>query len=475
MNLSPQALLRTIDRDVVLRGALVSAAATLFALILLALAVWAFLVQRLEQRVEQALVTRHEVAVSNAIEMTDKEREVVRRFRLSLPIRDEGVFAWLDSDGVAYASNVKGLDCREGFYDGWLDVSGESGADRMPRFAQSTEDSAVSERFLFLSRDREQGCLVFGRSLFEIDALRTSFRGLLVWLIPLCLLPALVIGLFQSFRLRKRLRGFGSVVQAVSRGDLDARIPIEGGDDIDRLARWTNRSFDRLQDSVGTLQQLTSVMAHDLRAPLSRVAVPLDEAVRDAQGGTANLASLEEVQDGLADVRSVFDALLRISQIESGRRRANFKAVDLFELAEGLFEIYQPVIEDDGRTLELEILGTGSSTILGDRELIQQAAVNLIENAARYSPSGALIRLGVQRGSSHPVFFVRDNGPGIPDSERPRVLRRLYRYEQSTGGRSGHGLGLSLVKAVADLHDARLSLEDADPGLLATLTFKSQV
>lgn len=469
--LSPATWFIRLKRDVALCGGLISAAGTLLALFLLAWIFWSLLIDRLELRVEEALVARHEIALQNTSVLSDEEREVVRRFRQSLPLRDEGAFAWIDNDGVAFSSSVSGLECEDDFFDGWVDGKQSALNGPVPLVPHEDIDPTVHDRFRFLAQTREQGCLIFGRSLYEVDALQQSARRLLMWLVPLCLLPALVISLQQSWKLRQRLRAFGRVMKAVSSGDLDARVPVHSDDDIDQLAMTANRSFDRLQESVGTLQQLTSVMAHDLRAPLSRVAVPLDEAIRANHAGRPDVDSLDEVKEGLADVRAVFDALLRISQIESGRRRARFSDIDLFDVIEGLYEIYEPVANEAGRTLELEVTGSGSSVIAGDSDLLRQAVVNLIENAMRYAPKGSHIRVAALRDAYYPAIVVSDDGPGVPEAERPRVLRRLYRYSGSTNGQNGHGLGLSLVKAVVDLHDGSLTLEDASPGLLVRLQF----
>lgn len=469
----PVSFFRRLWFDVALRSGIVSAGASLLALFLLSIITWFFLVERLETRIENALSERHRVAVSIVTDLTEEERQVVRRFRSFLPIRDEGVFSWINSAGETFSGNVTGLSCSAGFYDGYIDVSDDATGVYKPPVLQKPDDEKNFDRFRFLANQRGDDCLVFGRSMYEVDALRQSVLGLFIWLVPLCLIPAVILSLMQSLNLRNRLRGLGRVVRAVSSGDLDARMPVQGNDDIDRLAMSSNRSFDRLQESVGTLQQLTSVMAHDLRAPLNRVAIPLEEAMQANAAGETAVESLEVVKLGLDDVRDVFDALLRITQIESGKRRSNFAEVDLYEIAEGLYEIYQPVIEDANQTLEFEILGEGTGMALGDGELIRQAVVNLIENATRYAPEGALIRVGVSRDTSAPALFVRDNGPGVPEDERPRILRRLYRYEKSTGGKGGHGLGLSLVKAVIDLHEGEITLEDASPGLLVRLTFSA--
>ncbi len=475
MTLSPKALLKHLRRDVALRSGLVSAAASLIALLLLATVFWLFLVERLENRIEDSLTARHKALVLNSVLLSDEERQIVQRFRLTLPVRDEGVWAWMDQEGVNISGSVSGLDCREGFYDLWLDVSKSPAERALEPIPKAQVDPDQHERFRFLSQPNADGCVVFGRSMYEVDETRSSALAILVWLVPLCMLPALLIGLHQSWVLRRRFIRLGRVVTSLSCGDLDARMPVEGDDDIDRLASVTNRSFDRLQESVNTLQQLTSVMAHDLRAPLNRVAIPLEEAIQSNRDGKTAVDSLEVVQDGLNDVRAIFDALLRISQIESGRRRSQFTDVDLLEVAKVLFEIYQPVVEDAERSLEFEVTGEGATTIQGDADLIQQAIVNLVENATRYAPVSSLIRIVVVRDPQHPTLIIRDNGPGLPEEERSRVLRRLYRYEGSTGGASGHGLGLSLVKAIVELHSGEIFLEDAGPGLLVRTKFNTAV
>ena len=474
MYLSFDALLGQLRRDVALRNGLISALATLFALLLLTAIFWVFLTDRLETRLENSLAERHEISVKNAVVRSPEERKLLQDFRRSLPLRDEGVFAWMDHEGEVFSGSVKGVECQDDFYDGWLDISQLAIVETPQMLANAPADSSSYDRFRFLARKRPQGCLVFGSSLFEVDAMREGALMLMLWVVPLCLLPSLLISFYQSTKLRGRLHRLGNVVQSLSKGNLDARMPVEGDDDIDRLAGSANQSFDRLQESVSTMQQLTSVMAHDLRAPLNRVAIPLDEAMRANQSGQPAVESLEKIKGGLADVRSVFDALLRISQIESGRRRSKFSDVDLFVIAEGMFEIYEAVVEDADRTLELDISGEGTSIIQGDKDLIRQATVNLIENAVRYSPSGSLIKICVVRDPEHPQLIIKDNGPGLPDEERPRVLRRLYRYEGSTSGQEGHGLGLSLVKAVIDLHEGTIALEDTGPGLLVSLQFNAQ-
>lgn len=432
---------------------------------------WFFLSNQLNDRVEDSLLARHETSRENPSNLTSEERAFVQKFRRTLPVRDEGLFAWVDKDGNNFASNVTGVDCRAGFYDGWVDASKQSMDTPLALLASDQVDRDTHDQFRFLAAERGENCIVFGSSLYAVNALRDNALGLFLWLVPLCMLPSLLISVTQSWSLRRRLKRLGGVVQSLAAGDLNARMPVDGDDDIDRLALTANRSFDRLQDSVNTLQQLTSVVAHDLRAPLNRITIPLEQAINQNEDGATAVDTLYEVKTGLDDARAVFDALLRISQIESGRRRTKFKVVDLLALAEEMHEIYQPVVEADGRTFNLEVAGGGTSLINGDKDLLRQALVNLIENSIRYTPENATITIGVHRGLKNQTLLVKDNGKGVPEVERPRVLQRLYRYEGSTQGQSGHGLGLALVKATVDLHDGDIKLDDAKPGLLVKMIF----
>lgn len=463
--------MNAFKRDVALRSGLSTALVALFALLSLAVVFWFFLSNQLTERVEDSLLARHATAQSNLSVLSSEERATIRKFRRTLPVRDDGLFAWINKDGDIFSSNVTGVDCRDGFYNGWVDVSKQSMDVPLALLNKDQIDKSTHDQFRFLATNRGEDCLVFGSSMYAVNALSNNALGLFLWLVPLFMLPSLLISLTQSWSLRRRLKRLGNVVQSLAAGDLNARMPVDGDDDIDRLAHTANRSFDRLQDSVNTLQQLTSVVAHDLRAPLNRITIPLERAINQNEDGETAVDTLHEVRTGLDDARAVFDALLRISQIESGRRRTQFKVVDLHALAQEMHEIYQPVVEGDGRTLNLEVAGGGTSLINGDKDLLRQALVNLIENAIRYTPENASITIGMHRGLKNQTLLVKDNGKGVPEAERPRVLQRLYRYEGSTQGQSGHGLGLALVKAIVDLHDGDITLEDAEPGLLVKMLF----
>ena len=221
--------------------------------------------------------------------------------------------------------------------------------------------------------------------------------------------------------------------------------------------------LDRIQDLMEGIRQISDDIAHELRTPLSRLRQNLEGVL--ATRSPSLKAYRQTVQNAIAEsdsIMGIFSALLRIAQIESGARRSHFKQVDISEVLHDVEEIYRPVIEDADLTLNVDI--QHGLLTLGDRELLIQLFSNLIENAVRHVPSGCTILLKASEHSEFITIAIADNGPGIPAQEHAKVFRRLYRLEK---GRTtqGYGLGLSLVAAIANLHNAKLSLQDNKPGL----------
>jgi signal transduction histidine kinase len=169
-----------------------------------------------------------------------------------------------------------------------------------------------------------------------------------------------------------------------------------------------------------------------------------------------------------------FDALLRIAQIEAGARKERFREVDLNEVLATLADLYESLANDNGKSINLS-LNQDPCLVRGDRELLLQMHANLIENAIRHSGQGTCIGLASSlRAGGHVMTIVEDDGPGIPADEHERVFQRLYRLERSRTT-TGNGLGLSLVRAVAELHGATIRLEDAKPGLRVCIEFPANI
>lgn len=295
------------------------------------------------------------------------------------------------------------------------------------------------------------------------------------WAVGLTLLLGGSGGVWLSHMFLRRVDAIGRTAEAIIGGDLSRRIQVKGtGDDLDRLAMTLNQMLDRIVGLMENLRQVSTDIAHDLRTPLSRLCQKLD-AVRT---GTRSIGEYEAAVDGaMIEAESLlgtFAALLRIAQVEAGAQRTAFGCLHLSALAESVADTFAPVAEDEGRSLSAEIIP--GVTVSGDQELLTQMLVNLVENAIRHTSQGSHIRISLDvqvygdKPASGPTLTVEDNGPGIPEAERGRVLRRFYRLEQSRTT-PGSGLGLSLVSAIADLHDCTLVLADAQPGLRVSVRF----
>jgi signal transduction histidine kinase len=242
-------------------------------------------------------------------------------------------------------------------------------------------------------------------------------------------------------------------------------------DEFDHLSSSLNAMLDRIQDLMLGLQQVSSDIAHDLRTPLTRLRQRLELARRREDTVEGLHIAVDGAIDNVDAILETFGALLRIAQIEAGTRRSGFQPVSLSALLSGLIEAYQPVAEERTQALDAQI--APDLWVFGDRDLLTQMFANLIDNAVVHSAAGADLSVqAVSAARGMIQVMVRDSGPGIPPQYRQAVLQRFYRLDKSRST-PGSGLGLSLVRAVASLHDAALSLEDNDPGLRCVLVFPS--
>ncbi|SFE83969.1 sensor histidine kinase [Roseivivax sediminis] len=317
-------------------------------------------------------------------------------------------------------------------------------------------------------RRLSSGFLIVAESLAPLDALRRTFLALLVLsLVPTALL-SLGIGTLIARRSARRVARIERTLSTLGAGDLSARYDPgdRASDDLARIGRGVNRMAEKQEAATEALRQVSADIAHDLRTPLQRISVLLSDLRTRLPGGEeADLALRAETEAERAT--AVFQSLLQIAQIEGGSPARHFAPVDLTALAGEMAELYDPAAEEAGVTLKTELPEGPPVMVQGDRNLIAQALANLLENALRHAGRGAAVTVSADAARR---LVVADTGPGIPEDERPRVLRRLYRLERSRTT-PGNGLGLALVSAIAQVHDAALELSDNAPGLRVTLTF----
>ncbi len=314
--------------------------------------------------------------------------------------------------------------------------------------------------------------LVVARDLSPVEALEERLLGAAGWVGGGALLIGLAGGLLMGRGVARRAAAMAEALAAVEAGDLARRLPVRrahGGDEFDRLAARINATLDRLQALMAALRQVTDDIAHDLRTPLSHLRQRLEAACGAATRQEWAAAAEAAIADCDA-ILEVFAALLRIAQVESGAQRAAFARFDLSAAVEAVAEAYAPAAEERGQAFRADI--APGLAIHGDRTLVSQLVANLLENAVRHGREGGRVALALAPApGGGAVLEVSDDGPGIPEAERERVFRRFHRLDAARST-SGSGLGLALVKAVADLHGLTVMLGGAVPvGLHVRVAF----
>jgi signal transduction histidine kinase len=319
------------------------------------------------------------------------------------------------------------------------------------------------------------GLLVIAQDAWSLDELRELIVRAFGWGAGATLVLAGIGGGIMVSRVMRRVELINRASERIMAGDLTGRLPVSRparGDEFDRLANNLNRMLERIEELVEGLRQVSTDIAHDLRTPLARLRRNL-EALRADAGDEVNLAHLAAIDGAVGqadDLLATFAALLRIAQIESRAARFTFTTVDLSAIADAVLEVYRPAAQEKRQELEGHI--AASVYVTGDRLLLTQMVANIAENAIRHTPEGASIEITLQPGPKHGASLtISDNGPGIPKSERGKVIRRFYRLDSSRGS-PGNGLGLSLVAAIAELHGVSVRLAANNPGgLKVTLAF----
>lgn len=310
--------------------------------------------------------------------------------------------------------------------------------------------------------------LLIGRDVARFRTLENLFWYGLAGAAGIVLLVGVLGGLLLRRALLAEVYGISQTATAIVEGNLSSRLPTLGGtDEFDVLAQTLNRMLDQIEQLIHGVRNVSNAIAHDLRTPLAELRSRLEELSLTRPPPDETFAEVDTAVADVDRVLGLFNALLRLAEIDTGARRSGFVQVDVAKVASEAAEFYQPVAELKG--VRLSFTSSGVFSVAGDPLLLAQAIGNLIDNALKYARENGTITLEVTQQSDGGIgIAVSDDGPGIPDEEKPKVTERFYRGDASRGT-PGVGLGLSLVAAVAKLHGGLLQLGDNHPGLRATL------
>jgi signal transduction histidine kinase len=416
------------------------------------------------------------VVAAFAVTYTLVRGEIVDHLRLNIVAGADAIVARLQSEpaDVVLSSSSRqrvaalfGADGKLLYGDpglspfiGWREIPADNvGLQEDPQFR--------SEMVLAYGRSVDERTLVVGEGMDIVEDSREALTSGVLWSLAFVLLAGIAGAALIAWRVDRRLGRTEVALTAYASGAMSSRLPVTGsGDELDRLSVSVNYVLDRLAVLMETTRQITSDAAHDLKTPMTRLLHRLAEA-EDKPVAEAK-AVLHSAAADAKQIIGTFDALLRIAEIEAGARRARFDVVDLSDVVDTVADAYGPEAEQAGQRLETKI--RPKLYITGDRELLIQAFADLVENAIRHAGKGATICMMAVTQAAAVEAMVSDTGPGVPAADRERVLSRFVRLEASRST-PGTGLGLTLVKAIADLHNARLELSDNDPGLRVTISF----
>ena len=373
--------------------------------------------------------------------------------------------------GEGLAGNVGSLEPGILESEGWVET-----AYRRLEEPESAEHNALVR----VSRLPGGIRMLVGRDLDERERMFHVVAVAGRWSVAIVIVLGIIGGVFVSWRVLKRVDAMTDTAQTIMAGNLSGRLSVIGsGDEFDRLALNLNGMLERIDSLMRGLKEVTDNVAHDLKTPLTRLRNRCEAALRTAKSEPEFRRVLEETIDESDGLIRTFDALLMIARAESGEVRDGMAEFDAAEVARDVSELYEPLAEDKGLTLEVE--AKERAAVTGNRELVSQALANLVDNAIKYAAPEAKGSQGAIDGEragivvkanadeDQVVLTVSDRGPGIPQDDRSRVIDRFVRLEQSRS-LPGSGLGLSLVSAVARLHGGELKLEDNAPGLRARIS-----
>jgi signal transduction histidine kinase len=387
--------------------------------------------------------------------------------------------------GEGIAGNVGSLEPGVLESEGWFET-----AYRRLEEPESAEHNALVQVLRLPGGFR----VLVGRDLDERERMLHIVALAGRWSVAIVIVLGIAGGVFVSWRVLKRVDAMTGTTQTIMAGDLSGRLSVIGsGDEFDRLAVNLNGMLERIESLMRGLKEVTDNVAHDLKTPLTRLRNRCEAALRSANSEAEFRRVLEDTIEESEGLIRTFDALLMIARAESGEVREGMAEFDVAEVARDVSELYEPLAEDNGLTLEVN--AKQHAAVKGNRELVSQALANLVDNAIKYAapapPPGRVgvplpplseeVRAAAVNGARSSILVtadteqdrivltVSDHGPGIPSADRSRVVDRFVRLERSRS-LPGSGLGLSLVSAVARLHGGELKLEDNAPGLRARIS-----
>ncbi len=384
------------------------------------------------------------------------------------------VFILKDSDGKTLASNYpQDVDLEPGWIQiGDIEDDDHDEEDSFLEYADFLTEYPHDEGYLGYVATIDGQTLLVAQTLERSAEIKDVFIRTAFIVFPLALLLAIGSGFLLARLIIRRIDTINDQCRTIRQsGDLSLRIPNEKpGDEYGLLISNINAMLANIDMAVKNVQEVSDDVAHDLRTPLTRLKYGLETGLmaQSAQADTLrdviNAALLET-----NNLLETFSAILRISQINTGLKKSKFQPVDLVALAGHVTEAYEPFAEKNDHTLRFKS-DMKKCVINADKDMLTQLISNLLENALHHAGKTLDIVVSIGAFTDAVVLSVQDNGIGISQLEKKNIFKKFYRIDKSRT-KKGNGLGLAMVKAIADLHEAELRVETAYPGARFSITF----
>ena len=395
--------------------------------------------------------TLEEAALLSDVYATEGREGLVKAIGTlsNLVSSQEGISAVYDQKGI----NLAGADFAMPDFIGLRDTT-----------LQFVSATGSQGHFVLSVQKFDDATLVVGRSLKAVDEMRIHMMLGLVVMTVLLTVGTLVLGLLASGKSFSKLRSIEGVLARVAAGESHARVPIvERKDHLDRISLQINANLDVLSRLMDSMRATTTAIAHDLKTPLARVGLVLNDALDAIEAGRDPHPQVERALHETGALNEIIDTILRITRIRAGSPRKDMQLNDLRGLVENTLEFFAPLAQENGQTLEFQRGQTEKCLLLCDKSMVQQMLANIVGNAIVHGGPGISIRVRLQDRPEALDLIVEDTGGGIPDGQRHEVFD-LFKRLDSARSKPGSGLGLALVKAVADHHEAVITLSSTDPG-----------
>jgi two-component system, OmpR family, sensor kinase len=319
-----------------------------------------------------------------------------------------------------------------------------------------------------LSVDGRTFTLTGAYAMSDIDEVLARVREMFLIAIPLLLLVASAGGFALARRSLAPVAAMSVQAASINVENMHERLPVGGGDELVGLASVVNGLLDRLQNAFDQQRRFVTDASHELRTPTAVVRTEADVTLsREHRDEGEYRESVTVIQDAARRLTRIVDDLFLLSRADSGHLVMRRESLYLEDLVHDATRAVTSVAHQRG--VAIDVREMTEAPFDGDADLLGRLLLNLLDNAIKYSPSGSTVDVALRRRNGHFEIRVGDAGPGIPVESQERVFERFYRVDTArsraeASATSGAGLGLAIVRRIADVHAGQVSIAESRPG-----------